>query len=300
MSAAAVPPRLPGTSVSRAGKVQAILFGALALVGLVPLAMLQAIWSGEVGGSLPWPAVQWALTTPLGALLVTALCTLVFVPSCVLPSLGGVRREVAWAIDITDLSPAWGWPSPWPTYPRQPLLQRWLGQERRERALSLALLALGALLAAALVGAFFGSTVYGLRASDARIAPDGNGCLNGCPPSYPLIGMVLAGWFAAMALSWLTRALWLRRVEARGHVWLRYRSWLNGTPLYYVRQPGVTPEAAAAALARFSSARRVPVPWARTFFIVVLASTPYVLLASVSFALSGWLQLQWIPGWIPG
>jgi hypothetical protein len=63
-----------------------------------------------------------------------------------------------------------------------------------------------------------------------------------------------------------------------------------------VRQSGVTPEAAAAALARFSSARRMPEPWARTFFIFVLATTPYVVLASASFALSEWLQLQWIPG----
>jgi hypothetical protein len=298
MSAATVPPGLPGTSASGAGKVMALLFGVLAL-GLVLLALLQAIWIGERGGSLPWPAVQWALTTPLGALLVTALCTLVFVPSWVLLSRWPIRRQVAQAIDITDLPPSWGWPSPWQANPPKPLAQRWLGQGRRDRALSLALLALGVLLAAALMGAFVGSAVYGLRAADARIAPDGNGCLGGCPPPYPLMGMVLAGWGVATALSWPARSLWLRRVEASSHVWLRYRSWLTATPLYYVRQPGVTPEAAAAALARFSSARHVPsvpVPWARTFFIGVLAMTPYMVLASASFALSGWLQLQWIPG----
>lgn len=182
------------------------------------------------------------------------------------------------------------------------MAQRWLGQGRRERALSLALLALGVLLAAALLVAFIGSVAYGLRASDARIAPDGNGCLGGCPPSYPLMGTVLAGWFAAMALAWLARPLWLRHVETSGHVRLRYRSWLTAASLYYVRAPGVTPEAAAAGLTRFFSARStsVPVPWARMFFIGVLAMTPYMVLVSASFVLSGWLQLQWLPGWIPG
>lgn len=290
-----VPPWLPGTSASGVAKVTAILNGALLLVGSVPLALLVVTWSwsGAPGGHLPWPALQWAFTTPLGALLLATLCLLVVGPPLMLFNLWLLHPQVARAIDITGLPPAW-WPGPWPTYPQQPSLQRWLGQGRRERALNLALFALGTLLAAALVGALLGSGVYGLRASGARYAPDGNGCPNGCPPTYPLTGIVLASWFAAIALSWVARFLWLRRVEATSRVWLRYRSWLDAARLYYVRQPGVTPEAAAGALARFSSAR--PVPWARTFFISVLALTPYALLASASFALNGWLQLQWIPG----
>ncbi|HEX6542386.1 MAG TPA: hypothetical protein VF040_11575 [Ktedonobacterales bacterium] len=298
MSAAAVPPGLPGTSASGAVKVSAILYGALLLMVAVSLALLDVTWSwsGARGGHLPWPVLQWVLTTPLGTLLLTALCLLVVAPSYLLLNRWPLRMQLARAVDITGLPPAL-WSSPWPTYPQPPALSRWLGYGRRERALSLALLVLGALLAVVLIGVFFGSTVYGLRASDARIAPDGNGCLNGCPPTYPLTGIVIASLFAAIAFSTMTQYRWLRHVEASSHVWLRYRSWLiaaPAAPLYYVRPPEAPPEAAAAALARFSSTRLVPL--ARMCCIFVLAMTPYVLLVSASFVLSGWLQLQWIPG----
>jgi hypothetical protein len=82
-------------------------------------------------------------------------------------------------------------------------------------------------------------------------------------------------------------------MEATNRVWYRNRDWSWPSPLCYVRQPGVMPEAVATALAPFSSA--LAVPFARPFFIGVLAITAYVLLVSASFVLSAWLQLQWIP-----
>jgi hypothetical protein len=65
-------------------------------------------------------------------------------------------------------------------------------------------------------------------------------------------------------------------------------------PLYYVCPPGVTPEAAAAALAPFSSTDVMPL--ARRFFVNVLLIAPAALLVSASSVLNAWLQLQWMPG----
>ena len=70
------------------------------------------------------------------------------------------------------------------------------------------------------------------------------------------------------------------------------RDILWATPLCYVRRPGVTPQAAAAALTRFGPAGEAPL--ARTFAIFVLAMTPLALLLSASIYLQGWLQFQWI------
>jgi hypothetical protein len=285
-------PWLPGTSASKAAKGTAMLSGALVLVGYVPLTLLAVGWSGARGGHLPWPVLQWALTTPLGALLLIALCVLVIGPPGVLFNLWQLKRQVAQAIDMTDLPPA-AWPGPWPTRPRQPRIQRWLGYGRREQALSLALLVLGTLLAVALVVAFLASFILWSRGfGDVRVQCDTTG--TGCPPTFPLMAIPSASLVAVVALSQVARFRWLRRAEATSRLWLRYRDWSWPSPLYYVRPSGVTPEAAAAALVRLSSVQAVPL--ARQVGIYALAMTPIVLLVSASFVLSAWLQLQWIPG----
>ncbi len=289
---AQVRPWLPGTSASRAAKGTALFIGALVLVGYVPLTLLQVGASAARGGHLPWPALQWAVTTPLGALLLIALCVLVLGPPGVLFNLWQLKRQVAQAIDITGMPPA-AWPGPWPTRPQRPPIQRWLGHGRREQALSLALLVLGTLFAVALAVAFFASFILWSRGfGDVRVQCDTTG--TGCPPDFPVMWIVLASLFAVVALSWVARFRWLHRAEATRHVWLRYRDWSWPSPLYYVRPPGVTPEAAAVALARFSSALAMPL--ARLVGIYALAGTPFVLLVSASFVLGAWLQFQWIPG----
>jgi hypothetical protein len=162
-------------------------------------------------------------------------------------------------------------------------MQRWLGNGRRDQALSLILLVVGTLLTVALVVGFFASAILSRRGfGDVYVQCYTNG--TGCPPTFPLMAIPSASLFAAFVLLYLARARWLRHVEATSHVWLRYRDWSWPSPLYYVRQPGVTPEAAAAALARFSSARAVP--FARRFFIGALVITPYALLVSASFVLT--------------
>ena len=292
MQTAQVRPWLPGTSASGAAKGMALLIGALVLVGFVPLTLLQAIWSGERGGHLPSPALQWAVTTPVGALLLMALCLLVIGPSIFLNTVWQFRREIARAVDVTGLPPAM-WPSRWPPRPRRSPMQRWLGNGRRDQALSLILFVLGTLLAVALVVGFFASAILSRRGiGDVYVQCYTNG--TGCPPDFPVMAIPSASLFAAFVLLYLARARWLRHVEATSHVWLRYRDWSWPSPLCYVRQPGVTPEAVAAALAPFSPA--LAVPFARRFLINVLAITPLVLLVSASWVLGAWLQLLWIPG----
>jgi hypothetical protein len=290
MQTAQVRPWLPGTSASGAAKGTAILLGGLTLVGFVPTILLSVSIDGARGSHLPSQALQWVVTTPPGALLLTALCLLVLGPPVVLYSMWQLRQQVAQAIDMTGWPPI-AWPIPWPTCPQPSSIQRWFGYGRREQALSLIMLVLGTLLAIELVGIFIASSLYGFYEL-GRLPCRTTG--TGCSPDYPFIGIALASLWAAIALSWVVRFRWLRHVEATSRVWLRYRTWLSMTPLYYERQPGVTPEAAAATLVRFSSALTVPL--ARLVAIAGLVMTPYVLLVSASFVLSGWLRLQWIPG----
>src|SRR5260221_14538801 len=100
---AQVRPWLPGTSASRAAKGTALFFGALALVFFLPLTLLEVGWSAARGGHLPWPVLQWAVATPLGALLLTALCLLMVGPPIVLESMWQLRQQVAQAIDMTGV-----------------------------------------------------------------------------------------------------------------------------------------------------------------------------------------------------
>jgi hypothetical protein len=264
--------------------------GALVLIGFIPLALLEATWSGKRGGHLPWPAVQWAVTTPLGTLVVIFLGLLVLAPPTVLLSVSQRRRELARAVDVTSLPP-WAWPGPWQRRPRHLSLHGWLGEGRREQALSLALLALGVPLAVALVGIFVASGIYGLAAHGSLQCGDVG---TACPPTFALTGDVLASQFAAMALAYVARSLWLRRVEVASHLLLRYQDWSWMSPLCYIRSIDLNPDAAATSLARFSTS--VTTPFARRFFIGAVVSTPYVMLVSTSFVLSTWLQLQWRPG----
>jgi hypothetical protein len=296
MQAAPAPivPRLPGTSASRTAKGVAIFLGAGTLVVFVPLTLLTGSAIGARGGHLPWPAVQWAVSTPVGALVLIALCILVLGPPLVLFALWQQRREVALSIDVTGVPP-WAWPSP-----RQARLQRavqhahrqrWLGLGRRDQAVSLALLVFGTLLAVALVDIFIVSGIVSLRALDS-VRCDANG--NACPPSFSLTGIPQASLFAVLALAQVARSRWLQHVETTSRVWLRYQDWTWTTPLCYICQPGVTPEAAAAAIGRFSSSAAVPL--ARRFCVGVLVATPYVAVVSAFSVLSAWLQLAWMPG----
>src|SRR5258706_593827 len=162
MQAAQVRPWLPGTSASGAAKGMAIFFGAILLVVYVPIMLLSVSPIGTQGGHLPWPALQWAVTTPAGALVLMALCILVLSPSSVLLMRSQFRREVAQAIDLSGVLFAGG-PGAWQMRPQRSRVQRWLGSRHGEQALSVALLVLGILLALALAVGFLASSILWRR-----------------------------------------------------------------------------------------------------------------------------------------
>jgi hypothetical protein len=106
--------------------------------------------------------------------------------------------------------------------------------------------------------------------------------------------MGLASEWVIMGLSSFAQYRWLRRIEASSGVWLRYRNWFQTQGLCYIRQPGVTPKAAAVALGRFAPAEAMPL--ARAFAIVVLGGLPLILVIFAGGFLQFWLQTQWLPG----
>jgi hypothetical protein len=280
----------------------AVMWSANALVPLAFLSLINTSWLAFLTGPttiwsprhwhLPWPVLQWAVTSPVGYLTLSGLGILVVAPLFVLFGLWIYCRKVARARDITYV-PQVGWASPWQARIQLPLLQRWLGLARRERAVSLILLAVGALLAGALVG------VVGAAVGESgRFAvTDAHLCTvhEGCPPlPAPLKGIGIVSLWAAMALGYGARSLWLHRLEATSGVWFRSGGGMGGNTLYYVRKLGVTPEAATAALARVSSARAVP--HARIIFFNALVFSPWMVLWAAAWLLDTWLQYQWLPG----
>jgi len=115
-----------------------------------------------------------------------------------------------------------------------------------------------------------------------------------CAPTYPLIPLVLTSQWVIVGLSSVAQSRWLRRVEASSGVWLRYRDWFGFWGVCYIRQPGVTPEAAAAALTRYAPSGRLPL--ARVYAMAVLRAFPLFLVLCAGAVLQFWLQTQWLPG----
>ncbi len=289
MQAKQAPPHLPGTSATTPYLINAILSGALLLpvwalfIGLITVDAIQA------GGHLPWPVAQWALTTPAGVLATFAVIILIAGPSLVAGQRRILRRRnLARAVDVTEVPP-WIWLTRPPVYPGETRADRWLGRSRRARIASLTLLGVAALILLLVVAGFIASAVSGL--TYIHRAECG---ARGCPPTYPLLPILFASEFVTIGLSSWAQYQWLRRVEASSGVWLRLRSWFVATALFYIRRPGVTPEAAQAALARFAPAEAMPL--ARVYAVSVLAAIPFFLMFIVGLFLQFWLPTQWIPG----
>jgi len=294
-----VPRHLPGTSATRVQMGVAILLSALTLVILVFFSLIETIYIQPLdGGSppppwhLPWPVLQWAVASPTGFLTLSTLGILVVAPPFVLFSIWGYRPQVARARDVTDVPKVW-WAIPRQARLQPPLLHRWLGERRSERTVSLALLVVGVLLFVALVGVILAASVVSGRLVnqlDAQCATTHYGCP---PPTATLKTILVFGWFAGLALGQGGVSLWLHRLEVTSGVWFRYGNWMTSR-LCYVRQPGVTSEAATAALARVSSVHAVP--YVRYIFFFVLVWGWYAVLFAAAFLLDTWLQYQWLPG----
>jgi hypothetical protein len=278
----------------------AISFSALILVILVFFSLIETTYIQPLDGGSPpppwhlsWPVVQWAVASPTGFLILSALGILVVGSPFAVFSIWLFRPQVARARDVTDVPQVW-WAIPWQARLQPPLLQRWLGQRRGQRAVSLALLVVGVLLLCALVGVLLDAVAVSGRLVnqlDAQCIPSHYGCP---PPTAPLKTIVSFGWMAWLALGPGAVALWLHRLEVTSGVWFRYGAWMGGNRLYYVRKLGVTSEAATAALARVSPAHAVP--YLRYIFFFVLVWSWYAVLFAAAFLLDTWLQYQWLPG----
>lgn len=286
------PSRLPGVRASTLFLINVLVSWGillLCLLLLVPLIGLMTVEAIQASGHLPWPFAQWALTTPAGLVGILAICVGVGAPAYI-----AGQRHFLWgwtlarAVDVTEVPP-WVWLTRPPVYPGETRADRWLGRSRRARLVSLTLLGGAALICLLLVASFLAAALVSIR-----FIPHPPCGVGGCPPTYPLIPIVLASEWVIIGLSPYAQYRWLRRVEASTGVWLRYRNWFQTQGLCYIRQPGVTPEAAAVALARFAPAKRIPL--ARAVAFLVLGALPLVLVVSTGGFLQFWLQTQWLPG----
>ncbi|HEX9412876.1 MAG TPA: hypothetical protein VF916_05185 [Ktedonobacterales bacterium] len=292
MQTTQAPPRLPGVRATTLFLINALvlsLFLLLFLLLLVPLIGLMTVEATQAGGHLPWPVAQWALTTPAGLFGILAICVGVGAPAFIVAQRHVLRGwTLARAVDVTEVPP-WVWLTRPPVYPGETRADRWLGRSRRAQLVSLTLLGGAALICLLLVASFLAAVAVSLRSIPLPLCGVG-----GCPPTYPLIPMGLASEWVIIGLSSFAQYRWLRRVEASSGVWLRYRNWFQTQGLCYIRQPGVTPEAAAVARARFAPAEAMPL--ARAFAIVVLGALPNFLVVLAGGFLQFWLQTQWLPG----
>jgi len=288
MQTTQAPPRLPGARATTPFLIGGLVL-PLFLLPLAPLIGLMTVEATQAGGHLPWPVAQWVLTTPAGLVVLLAICVGVGAPTFIVAQCHFVRGwTLARAVDVTEVPP-WVWLTRPPVYPGETRADRWLGRSRRARLVSLTLLGGAALIYLLLVASFLAAVGVSLRS--IPLPPCGVG---GCPPTYPLIPMGLASEWVIFGLSFVAQYRWVRRVEGSSGVWLRYRNWFQTQGLCYIRQPGVTPEAAAVALARFAPAERMPLT--RAFAIVVLGALPFFLVLFAGGFLQFWLQTQWLPG----
>src|SRR5215472_10414419 len=110
MQATQAPPRLPGISATGLHLLSVIL-AMLPLLGFAPLIAGTALLAGTwPRGHLPWPAVEWALTTPLAALaMMAAGAVSLALPFLALQANMAPRQSLARAIDVTGVPP-WMWP----------------------------------------------------------------------------------------------------------------------------------------------------------------------------------------------
>ncbi len=111
-----------------------------------------------------------------------------------------------------------------------------------------------------------------------------------CPPTYfQLQGppMLIGLYIAFLGQYW-----WARHVERRCGIWFRV-PFTPGDFTCYVRRPGVTAAAAAAALAPYT--RESTRPMARVAFVAALFFVPFFLVLIALSLLTSWLPTQWTP-----
>lgn len=268
-----------------------LLFGAAAGCCTV-LAVQSAQSAAQADGHLPWPVVQWALTTPVGVLILMVAGTAVYgIPSILVWPRIARGRHLAYVLDMTDM-PRSQWRRLATTRPAETRRECWLGHGRRRQVISLAILIPAILLALALLGSLIASIAYGLD----TLPTLGQICeLHSCPPLYPAGSLLPGSVWLALPFIFPAGDRWLSQIEKRCGIRLQWQLVsLWSSRLVYIRRPGVTSEAAAEALAHFVPADGAPRARVIATFVFVVA--PMALLLCAGLFLMTWLRLQWIPG----
>jgi hypothetical protein len=105
--------------------------------------------------------------------------------------------------------------------------------------------------------------------------------------------LVIVPLFTGLFISWPYTLLWIAWVERRCGVWFRARTYYEANLglKTYIRRPGVTPEAAATALQRYTHRDRDH-PQAQALLLGALSVIPLFLLVSGGALLSVWLVAQ--------
>jgi hypothetical protein len=116
---------------------------------------------------------------------------------------------------------------------------------------------------------------------------------SGCPPSSGLA--ILPPMPLGLAILFLSQYGWIRHVERRCGIWFRvpYNAPSSFTFTCYIRRPGVTADAAATALARYT--RGGGRPALRRTLVAELATAPFILVTTGLILLGAWLPTYWIP-----
>lgn len=294
------PPRtLPGRDALLLQKIMLILCLGMSVFVLASYVVTDA-WSSvhvEHLWYLPLPIVtQWRQTAPL----TTSLGILALMAGLALGlplGLAAARQfQLAYAVDVTEL-PTTDWlMTYWSTRPREPLPgpgeptrgEYWLGRGRRQRVLSLLALVFAVLLLLSFFVVYIAVEWYGVSHF-----PD---CVGSrCPPSYSQY--ISVPWPLGFGIMYLIQYVRVRSVERRCGIRFRVPEVsMPGMLKSYVRAPGVTREAAAAALARYHrDSRGGERPDARRMLVTMLLFVPFALVRIALTLLTAWLPTQWTP-----
>jgi hypothetical protein len=283
------PATLPGERLANDYRSSAISFGLFSLVFVV---LLVAVTAGplkiQYSGHLPWPVVQWALFSPVGA--VTLVIIAAGLAALLLARLRfrlRVGNLLARAQDMTGAEPA-EWASAAMAEVRAIRAMGWLGQRGRTRSVSIVLLLISSVLILAAIGSFGGVIFYTHDTLDAL-----NCSAAGCPPFFPVIAIGLASLNMSTVLGELGLYLWLRRFEDANGISLRWYPTPKRLVAGYIRLPGTTAERASAALAQVMT--RGYTPRARRIFIFAQIILWVVLMIDIWFLLAMWLLGYWQP-----
>jgi hypothetical protein len=284
---------LPGSDPLLLYKLAGIFHLCIAAVFILT-ALENAELAGSFKGHWPWPLAQWALTTPLGTLILAVVGGLIVsAPYIVLIHLG-LLISTSQLVDVTDL--------PLDAWPLSRLVQdgsagatlsenAWFRPSPQQRArVWWALAGVGLLLLSLAVAAVV-VTWYTLSHVPS--------CANvSCPPSLAT-QLTTTPIVLGLFLMYLSSVVWTAWVERRCGVRFRVRS-ANERMRAYIRRPGVTPEAASAALRRYTHATREnhpPEQLAMRFsWLLAVPFAIFCLMAIGATLLSAWLSTQWIPG----